>query len=759
MKNLFLLLLILFSGYNLKAQVAERISMDWISYIDPELLNTQGYLTFQTVNGEVWIGELNPLTGLFKNDNGFDMKLNSNAAPTLETFNGPEFGYNSKDWTVVYTVKVDGINQIWESRISNEEIISRQVTFGDISRQSVLATKNINSETTRIAYSIGGFRGLMAWKDLNDIDKEFIIDSVDRGIRWIDGSNSLAYIKQTGVNKGEIAIYDTDNRSEEIVSSDGRTKANPYGWFAPEYEDELLVTVLLDNDTKIGIYKRNDTGNWEIIREIEVPENSEYEHFGSPEPFTIAGKSYISCVIKEEERAYSNSEIWMFSLDHGNNTDRNIRIDDGLGTIIRSDPETFIGENEVFIYYNVINQEGIFEVYRARTGLETLNSSDIEHHMVRPAVTSPDIAGLQEPHHIIWNSDINKLNKLLVYFPGTGARPYDYLKFCKTAANMGFHAISLSYENQLAVNYHACGKSTDTTCHRRARHEIWFGEDTHEIIEVDFNNSIINILQYLLVYLIENHPDENWSQYYEDGNINWEKITVAGHSQGGGHAGFAAKNFRVDKSIMIAASDWVNGQTADWIRQPGPTEKEKYYGFIHSQDLPAAAIIMPTWRDYGILDFGQPVNVDVTEPPYNNVHGLMTELPVPDSIRPHNYVIVDCFTPNADNYTDYLYSAVWKYLLEPKTGTGIKEEQVENYFSIYPNPASDVIEISLSKGLQPLVQANDALKIYNTFGESEIKYEFQITNYENLRIDISHLPAGLYIIQIGNYSEKFVVVR
>jgi hypothetical protein len=35
-----------------------------------------------------------------------------------------------------------------------------------------------------------------------------------------------------------------------------------------------------------------------------------------------------------------------------------------------------------------------------------------------------------------------------------------------------------------------------------------------------------------------------------------------------------------------------------------------------------------------------------------------------------------------------------------------------------------------------------------------------VQNIEPLqRIDISHLPVGLYFIQIGNYTEKFMVVR
>ncbi len=64
------------------------------------------------------------------------------------------------------------------------------------------------------------------------------------------------------------------------------------------------------------------------------------------------------------------------------------------------------------------------------------------------------------------------------------------------------------------------------------------------------------------------------------------------------------------------------------------------------------------------------------------------------------------------------------------------------------------------------------IKIYNALGSCVINYEFQITNYgkgvmtvetrhalSQQRIVISHLPAGLYFIQIGNYSQQFLVVR
>ena len=87
------------------------------------------------------------------------------------------------------------------------------------------------------------------------------------------------------------------------------------------------------------------------------------------------------------------------------------------------------------------------------------------------------------------------------------------------------------------------------------------------------------------------------------------------------------------------------------------------------------------------------------------------------------------------------------------------ESNSENYIIISPNPASEYIEINLDRWTPPSswTPSGAEIKIYNTFGESLINYEFQITNYgENIRIDISHLPAGVYFIRIGEQDSMFV---
>lgn len=89
--------------------------------------------------------------------------------------------------------------------------------------------------------------------------------------------------------------------------------------------------------------------------------------------------------------------------------------------------------------------------------------------------------------------------------------------------------------------------------------------------------------------------------------------------------------------------------------------------------------------------------------------------------------------------------------------TSVMNNRDLNQSMISPNPATDYIEISTSS--QEGAGDVREIKIYNTMGECVINHEFKITNYKNLRIDISHLQIGVYFIKIENYTGKFMVVR
>jgi hypothetical protein len=96
---------------------------------------------------------------------------------------------------------------------------------------------------------------------------------------------------------------------------------------------------------------------------------------------------------------------------------------------------------------------------------------------------------------------------------------------------MGYHVIGLSYQNLESINLEVCPATRDSTCHRRARYEIWFGEDTHDSLHVTPANAVVNRVLKLLNYLADTYPTENWGQYLlSDSTVNWQNVVTASYS-------------------------------------------------------------------------------------------------------------------------------------------------------------------------------------------------------------------------------------
>ena len=93
--------------------------------------------------------------------------------------------------------------------------------------------------------------------------------------------------------------------------------------------------------------------------------------------------------------------------------------------------------------------------------------------------------------------------------------------------------------------------------------------------------------------------------------------------------------------------------------------------------------------------------------------------------------------------------------------SSVDDNKVNSSIVIFPNPASDYIEINFerwSPSARWTPSLTGEISIYNTLGE----YIVTVGARHALplqRIDVSHLPVGVYFIQIGNYREKFMVVR
>jgi hypothetical protein len=96
-------------------------------------------------------------------------------------------------------------------------------------------------------------------------------------------------------------------------------------------------------------------------------------------------------------------------------------------------------------------------------------------------------------------------------------------------------------------------------------------------------------------------------------------VSVSGHSQGAGHAGFVAKLRSVLRVGMYAGpSDWVDraNQPAQWFGMASATATSAFFGFIHANDGVAnysgsATQVLDVWGSATQFGMTSPV-VDVT---------------------------------------------------------------------------------------------------------------------------------------------------
>jgi hypothetical protein len=297
----------------------------------------------------------------------------------------------------------------------------------------------------------------------------------------------------------------------------------------------------------------------------------------------------------------------------------------------------------------------------------------IERELV-PSLTSPAITGSTSPHIAINPSpSVAAKGKLFVMLPGTTAVPRTYQYIVRTGPPRGYHAIGLNYPNDDTI-FSQCMGSSDVACNGKARREVITGEDVSPVVSVTLANSITGRLVALLTYLNTTYPTEGWGQFLSGGQPRWDLITVAGHSQGGGHAGYLAKLVSLDRAVMLSAPGEPgspSGQPVQWATLANVTPASRQYGFTHTADtLAEFPAVTTNWLAIGLGTFGTITSVDTVGAPYNGSHQLSTSAPPnpnpsgPTAAPTHGAPVVDAVTP-LDAQGQPLFRPVWIYLVFP----------------------------------------------------------------------------------------------
>jgi predicted esterase len=216
---------------------------------------------------------------------------------------------------------------------------------------------------------------------------------------------------------------------------------------------------------------------------------------------------------------------------------------------------------------------------------------------IKPSETDPAIRRFDSAHYVLFNANSSPQADLLVFLPGTGAKPPGPVPFLKAAADAGYRVISLAYNDVPAVAVY-CPRKPDPACSENFRRMRIYGDETtiDRAIDNSKAESVINRLVKLLEYLKRHDPGRNWGDYLEDGTLNWNRIAFTGQSQGAGMAAFIAKEHLVARVVLFSSPwDFVVSKgsvrrLAAWISQPSKTPPERWFGGYHQRENMAGLI-------------------------------------------------------------------------------------------------------------------------------------------------------------------------
>jgi pimeloyl-ACP methyl ester carboxylesterase len=221
-----------------------------------------------------------------------------------------------------------------------------------------------------------------------------------------------------------------------------------------------------------------------------------------------------------------------------------------------------------------------------------LRAANLVTYRVVPHTTDSAITRFDEPHYVVFNPDQPSPATLLVFMSGTGGQPAAMSDLLIIAAEQGYRVVSLAYNDQPAV-VGICPRDPNPACSAEVRQRRIFGDPVTRWIDDTPAESIVNRLTKLLTTLEREHPAEGWAQYLDGSAPRWDRIAVAGHSQGAGMAAYIAQRKRVARVILFS-SPWDffgRRQLAPWIHAgPGVTPSDAWFAAYHKKENTADLI-------------------------------------------------------------------------------------------------------------------------------------------------------------------------
>lgn len=198
---------------------------------------------------------------------------------------------------------------------------------------------------------------------------------------------------------------------------------------------------------------------------------------------------------------------------------------------------------------------------------------------ISPPDTGAGIVTARGPHRLLVDTEAPSNGLLLVTLGGTNSKPSDLGAIGDLAGRLGYKVAALDYPNSvISTKAREVGFPDGFT---EFREEVVVGTPVSPIVEVDATNSIENRLLALLM-----SGDTDFAEFVQEGEVRWDKIVVAGHSQGSGHAAYLGKRHRLQAVLLFAGPQDTGARgVSPWLSLAGATPPESFLALLHRNDF------------------------------------------------------------------------------------------------------------------------------------------------------------------------------
>ncbi len=382
------------------AQDDVRVSPPGLPMVDPEFNDVQNRVAYWDYAGarlNISVAEIDPRTGLLKSPAGRDFLVAEDVSPSFKegrwwSHNGPEWGRDRSGWAIYFTKEdAQGNRQMWRAVEEDGRCVTSQLTTKPGGHCGALISQGATAADTRMLFYTnldmpGQDTVAWAWASKPNEFHPLPDWRGSHSIARIVGEHHIGYAPRDKSGVPQVVLLDTHTGQRQVVTDEPGDKFDTYGFRAPEFGGELLVMANIDRQ-RLAIYRdvRKDGRPWQKIAELRLPRDSPFSYIYSCEPISpetgVNGTSYFSLNATrtpgsnrgETGRAARDGSIWVFGLGKDAANRFVQRVDEGAVSGIettRYEPESYVGADEVFIYYERKDPStGRGELRRCRTGI------------------------------------------------------------------------------------------------------------------------------------------------------------------------------------------------------------------------------------------------------------------------------------------------------------------------------------------------------------------------------------------------------